>query len=430
MSISSSMNSGVSGLQANATRLATIADNIANSSTFGYKRVVADFHSLVVMQSDGSYSAGGVRTSITRMIDQRGAMVTTDNATDLAISGRGMMAVTSATALNQRDTDMPIRLLTTGSFRPDADGILRTTTGEVLMGWPANSEGVIPNFPRDTFEGLRPVQISANQLAGNPTTRMQLPLNLPASATNATGSGQPYQTSAEYYDNLGSPQYLEITFTPTIPATGMSHEWHMEIRDSASNGAVIGEYTLVFDDSRENGGNLVSVNSVLGDAYDLEKGSLPLTVEGGPLDLVIGAPGGLTQFSVNFSRSPVIKDGSPVGNLTRVEVDAKGYLNAIYDSGITSVIYQIPVVDVPNPNSLTTSNNQTYMIAPGTGQFFLWNAGDGPTGDMVGYAREVSTTDVAGELTQLIQTQRAYSSNAKIIQTVDEMLQEATNIKR
>ena len=57
-------------------------------------------------------------------------------------------------------------------------------------------------------------------------------------------------------------------------------------------------------------------------------------------------------------------------------------------------------------------------------------AGDGPTGEVVGFAREGSTTDVAGELTNLIQTQRAYTSNAKVIQTVDEMLQETTNIKR
>jgi flagellar hook protein FlgE len=94
------------------------------------------------------------------------------------------------------------------------------------------------------------------------------------------------------------------------------------------------------------------------------------------------------------------------------------------------VIYQIPVVDVPNLNGLSTGDNQTYSISPDSGQFFLWNAGDGPTGEMVGYAREESTTDVAAELTQLIQTQRAYSSNAKIIQTVDEMLQETTNMKR
>ena len=115
----------------------------------------------------------------------------------------------------------------------------------------------------------------------------------------------------------------------------------------------------------------------------------------------------------------MVKNGSPVGDLNRVEVDANGFLHAIYDSGITRVIYQIPVVDVPNLNGLTTGDNQTYSISPDSGQFFLWNAGEGPTGEMVGYAREESATDVAAELTQLIQTQRAYSSNAKIIQTVE-----------
>jgi flagellar hook protein FlgE len=61
---------------------------------------------------------------------------------------------------------------------------------------------------------------------------------------------------------------------------------------------------------------------------------------------------------------------------------------------------------------------------------FLWDAGDGPTGSVLGFAQEGSATDVAEELTQLIVTQRAYSSNAKVIQTVDEMLQETQNIKR
>jgi flagellar hook protein FlgE len=75
-------------------------------------------------------------------------------------------------------------------------------------------------------------------------------------------------------------------------------------------------------------------------------------------------------------------------------------------------------------------DQQTYLPSPDSGTYFLWDAGDGPTGDVVAYSREESTTDVAGELTSMIQTQRAYSSNAKVIQTVDEMLQETTNIKR
>ena len=119
-----------------------------------------------------------------------------------------------------------------------------------------------------------------------------------------------------------------------------------------------------------------------------------------------------------------------MGNLTAVEIDERGYLRATYDTGFIRTIYQIPLVDVPNANGLTALNNQTYQVSPDSGSFFLWNAGDGPTGAVKGYAREGSATDVAAELTDLIQTQRAYSSNAKVIQTVDEMLQETTNIKR
>jgi flagellar hook protein FlgE len=79
---------------------------------------------------------------------------------------------------------------------------------------------------------------------------------------------------------------------------------------------------------------------------------------------------------------------------------------------------------------LIPNGGQTYKVSQDSGNFFLWDAGDGPTGSVESYAREESTVDVAAELTQMIQTQRAYSSNAKVIQTVDEMLQETTNLKR
>ena len=155
--------------------------------------------------------------------------------------------------------------------------------------------------------------------------------------------------------------------------------------------------------------------------------------DGGPIELSIGAIGdtsGLTQLSDTFAPTAIVKNGSPVGNLTGVEIDENGFVHALYDSGFTRTIYQIPLADVPNPNGLEALSNQVYQVSSDSGAFFLWDAGDGPTGEVVGYAREESATDVAAELTQLIQTQRAYSSNAKIIQTVDEMLQETTNIKR
>ncbi len=433
MTISSSLNAGVAGLNSNASRLASISDNIANASTYGYKRAVADFHSLVLNGGNGSYSAGGVRVTTNRLIDERGPLVTTSNSTDIAVGGSGMLPTTQVSALEDDSGGYPLTLMTTGSFRPDSEGVLRTETGMVLMGWPANTDGSIPTFPRDTVDGLEPVHINLNQFAGDPTTRIELGVNLPATATAAGENGDSLDMSIEYFGNLGTSQNLNISYVPTVPATGASNEWTMTIRDSASNDAVIGQYTLTFDDARGTGGTLASVTKISGGDYTASTGELALTVDGGPLVVKIGTladPQGLTQLSDGFAPVSIVKDGSPVGNLSTVELDANGYMHAIYDIGFTRTIYQIPLVDVPNPNGLITLNNQSYQVSPDSGAFFLWDAGEGPTGDLVGYAREESATDIARELTNLITTQRAYSSNAKVIQTVDEMLQETTNIKR
>lgn len=423
MSISSSLNAGVAGLNANATRLAAISDNIANSATFGYKRAAADFESMVITSARGSgtYSAGGVRASTTRLIDERGALVGTANALDIAVSGRGMLPVMPAASMGSDFSDQPLVMTTTGAFRTDATGVLRTDSGLVLLGWPANADGSIPVNARDTIQGLQPVVINSNQTAGDPTTTMGLGVNLPAVQTEAGASGGALPLSVEYFGNLGTSETLDITFSPVVPASGVSNSWNMVIRDSAQNGAIIGEYALEFDDSRGSGGTLASVTTVSGGAYDAADGTLALTVQGGPMTVTIGRlgdPNGLTQLSDSFAPVAITKDGSPVGNLTAVEVDENGYLTASYDTGFIRRIYQIPLVDVPNPNGLRALSNQTYQVSPQSGSFFLWDAGTGPTGKVVGYAREGSTTDVAAELTALIQTQRAYSSNAKVIQTV------------
>lgn len=434
MTISSSLNAGVAGLNANANRLATISDNIANSATYGYKRAQTDFHSVVIQGSSRtSYSAGGVRTTNFRLIDDRGPLIATSNSTDLAIDGRGFLPVTDASALSDNTGAYPISLVTTGSFRADADGVLRTDTGQVLMGWPANSDGSLNTYPRDTMAALEPVSINANQYVGNPTSEMRLGVNLPASESTSTSAGTPHNLTVEYFGNLGTSEALEFTFTPTVPASGSSNTWTMEIRDSASNNAVIGEYTLVFNNTQQGGGTLASVTAVSGGAYSATDGTIALSVGGGNIALDIGEIGeanGMTQLASTFSPVAISKNGTTVATLSSVEVDEKGFLYAVYDQGFTRRIYQLPVVDVPNPNGLIALNNQSYQISPASGPFYLWDAGDGPTGATVGYSREESATDVAAELTQLIQTQRAYSSNAKVIQTVDEMLQETTNIKR
>lgn len=433
MTISSSLNAGIAGLMANATRLATISDNIANSETNGYKRTEADFHSMVLSSSGGTYAAGGVRTTTQRMIDERGTLVATSNPTDLAVRGRGMLPVARAAEVKADNGGAQLLLSSTGSFRTDSDGYLRSEAGLVLMGWPASSDGTMPTYPRDTAEGLEPIRVNQNQFSSDPTRNVEVRVNLPATQTAAGATGENSQLSVEYYGNLGTSESLMIDFVPTVPSSGSSNEWTMVLRDTATPGVVVGQYTLAFDDSQTAGGTLASVSATSGGAYDPATGNIEVTVGGGTITLNIGELGaadGFTQLSDRFAPVSINKDGTPIGNMTNVEVDPNGRVQAFFDTGVTRMIYQIPLVAVPNPNGMVSLDQQTYAPSPDSGAFFLWNAGDGPTGDIVAFAREESTTDVAGELTSMIQTQRAYTSNAKVIQTVDEMLQETANIKR
>lgn len=436
MTISSSLNAGVAGLQANATRLASISDNIANSSTFGYKRVQTDFESVVISGNGENYTAGGVRASTVRDINLAGSLASSSNSTDLAVRGNGFLPVAQLTDLKAGNGEPKMLLTSTGSFNTDENGYLTTSTGVVLLGWPANPDGSIPTNSRDMSTELKPIQINVNQLTGEPTTRVTLGVNLPATGTTVGADGEVQNLSVEYFDNLGISESISISFTPTVPVVvgdPASNEWTMTITDSVDPAVIIGEYILTFADDRTSGGTLASVTTVSGGAYDIATGDLIVDVAGGPLEIQIGVVGqsdALTQLADTFAPVSITKDGFSVGNMTSVNVDGNGFVHATFDTGVTRTIYQVPLVVLPNPNGMVSLDSQTFQPSVDSGSFFLWDAGDGPTGDIVAYAREESTTDVANELTSMIQTQRAYSSNAKVIQTVDEMLQETTNIKR
>ncbi len=450
MGISSSMNAGVSGLNANANKLATISDNIANSQTYGYKRADIDFASMAVSGPNSPttvgggrwFTAGGVRTAAIWDIDAKGPLATTSSATDIALTGRGMLPVTSIASVGQTSGSLPFMLTATGSFLPDANGYLRTPSGLVLMGWQADQSGNIAPQPRDSAAGLVPIQINRSAVAAQPTSTIGLNANLPATATQAGAAGTPLPVTVEYFDNLGTSQTLAMSFAPQVPAPGtpQTNTWVMEITDQASSLSA-GTFEITFGDAPPSAGLPVSVTQTApgtaptSTAYDPATGVVTLGLGSQTIEIGIGStsptgPQYLTQLSEVFSPVGVTKDGNPAGTFTGVTIDEKGFMHASYSSGFSKVIYQVPVADVPNFNGLRVLDNQTFALSRESGSMFLWDAGSGPTGGVQGFAREQSTTDIAHELTQLIQTQRAYSSNAKIIQTVDEMMQETTNLKR
>lgn len=435
MSLSSALNAGVSGLSVNATRLAVISDNIANSSTNGFSRSDVSFSSLVTPSGPNAYSAGGVAASTFRDVASAGSLIATGNATDISISGRGMLPVTTAASVGLAAAERPFEMVATGSFSRDESGFMITESGLALLGWPTDADGALQGaVTRESPTSLVPVEISPFLTASEPTTKMNFGINLPAAETEAGGLGNAFETTIEYFDSVGRDNTMRAVFTPTVPAAGSSNQWRLSVYDSATSATVpVAEYDAVFDASRTGRGALLAVTPVGAASYDAATGTARVVVADGPIDIYIGSPslaGGLIQLDSPFAPTNVSKNGAPAGNLQTLQVSDQGILQAIYDTGQTRALFQIPLVNVANFNGLTALDGQAFAPSPESGGIYLWDANTGPVGGIAGFSLQQSAVDVARELTDLIQTQRAYSSNATTIRTVDEMLQETTNLKR
>src|SRR5579862_8743974 len=180
MSISNAMLAGVTGLKANASSLAAISDNIANSNTVGYKRSAVDFSDMVNGVSPSTYDAGGVLTETRRYTDAQGTLQATANVTDLAVSGDGFFVTSSkAAGLTAGDPRFYTRA---GSFAVDANGYLKNSAGYYLQGWLADASGQIAT-DSNNLSSLAPINVLSVNNTAQPTTATSLTANLDSDQT-------------------------------------------------------------------------------------------------------------------------------------------------------------------------------------------------------------------------------------------------------
>jgi len=128
MSVYGLMRTGASGMNAQSNRLGTIADNIANASTVGYKRASTQFSSLLLNDTTTSYNSGGVETDVRYGISQQGVLAPSTSPFDMAIRGAGFMIVSAP--------DGSLALTRAGAFVPDGEGRLINSAGYTSTGNP------------------------------------------------------------------------------------------------------------------------------------------------------------------------------------------------------------------------------------------------------------------------------------------------------
>jgi flagellar hook protein FlgE len=138
---------------------------------------------------------------------------------------------------------------------------------------------------------------------------------------------------------------------------------------------------------------------------------------------------GITQLAASFNTSAVNQDGFGAGTLSAIQVDDNGFVNGTFTNGETKKLYKIAIAVFQNPRGLEAVSGSLLRTTDASGQALLKEAGNGGTGRIVSGALEGSTTDIAGEFSNMIVAQRAFQASSKVITTVDQMLNELLQLR-
>lgn len=412
------MRTGASGMNAQATRLSTVADNVANVTTVGYKAASCDFSTLLLSTTDMNYESGSVLAQVRQQVNTQGGLNSSASITDLGISGNGFFLVSNAGGT-------PL-LTRAGSFIPDGEGNLVNAAGFTLLGYKIEQDE--PDIIVNGFTNLQPVNFAKLALTASPSTEGGLMTNLPAKATALPAADLPSLNTGDtrftakssfiVYDNLGGNVKLDVYFSKTA-----DNNWEAAVFDG-STAAAGGGFPY-------GSGPLATGNLEFATNGELAAGSssaLSFTVPSGAdftLDLA-----GTTQFATDYMVLSANANGSPAGRPDDVEIARDGYVYALYDSGTRIPVYRIPLGQVTSPNGLTPLPGNVYAASAESGAVSVGFGTTEGLGDIISGALEQSTVDLAGELTTMIDAQRSYTANSKVFQTGAELMDVLVNLKR
>ena len=407
----------LSGVNAAQSDLDVISNNIANSSTTGFKTGRAEFGDVYAQSLLGTTTptpGQGVKvTGITQQFSQ-GDMEFTDNALDVAINGDGFFQVKNAGV---------VEYTRAGAFKIDKDGFVSTVSGARVQGYQVDATtGKVTGTVGD-------IQTQAALLAPKATTTATLTGNLDARDVNkvaanfvATDASTYHATtSMAVFDSQGNSRVLDLYFIKTADNTFsvMSYLDGATTTAGATTPLITG---LPFStagayDAAGGGGNKGLATIAKAAADGVAAISIALDISG------------FTQFGTNFAVNTATQNGYSAGQLSSIEVSDVGVVSARYSNGISSKLGQFALADFGNPNGLQPVGSTNWVETFKSGQPVLNKAGDANLGLIQGFALEQSNVQITQELVDLIVAQRNFQANAQVVQAEDAITQTIINMR-
>jgi flagellar hook protein FlgE len=403
----------LSGLLANSQDLSVISNNLANLNTVGFKSAAASFQDLFYQQygtsGDGNPIEVGVGTKIGSVPTNftEGNVQTTGVPTDVAIQGNGFFVA--------NDSGQQV-YLRAGDFSVQSNGDLVSSDGANIIGYQAVN-GVI-NTNATPGNLTIPTGLNSPPQA---TQNAELSINL----DSGTAVGGTFSTAITVYDSLGGSHVLTYNFTNT--AAG---QWNYNITIPAAdvgqtgNPVSIQTGTLTFNGAGQLTAPAADVTGIT--VNNLADGANPLVFNWNLFD----ANGNslLTQFSSTSTTSTTNQDGFASGSLTSYSINSDGTIEGSFSNGETQALGQILLANFANVQGLDRNGSNEYVATLASGEADLGIPGTGGRGTLTGGSLEQSNVDISTEFANLIVAESGYQANAKVVTTLDTVVQDTINL--
>lgn len=140
---------------------------------------------------------------------------------------------------------------------------------------------------------------------------------------------------------------------------------------------------------------------------------------------------GTTQQAGDNEVTFMDQDGAPGGSLVGVEINDAGTIWASYSDNQRLALGAVALTGFISPGELSREGDNLWRATAQAGDPVTGSPlDDNNLGKLVSHALEMSTVDMANEMVNMINYQRAFQANSKSISTADEVLKTALNLKR
>lgn len=484
-----SFNIALSGLAAAQKDLDVTANNIANVNTTGFKESRAEFadvYATSIFASGRTKVGDGVTTSTVAQQFSQGALQFTNNSLDLAITGEGFFALTP----DRQSQDLTYTR--SGAFKLNKDNFIVDNNGNYLQGFAVDAvTGENQSVSLSTTQPIAiPTSAGAPRATNNiflsmnvDSRAVELPRN-PGNFNPGDRASYTHSTSVTVYDSLGeahtvttyfrkvapddplnppawnewqtfvvfddnvnmpvAPAYISDPLAPGYPGLDLS-EWGNgsgALPYDGNGGVFIGD-SLFFD---PNGNLILPVVPPVAPVLTTPNLTLPAEALSAATAnyLTNGAQysqdvtvnyrdaSGVrlpTQYAANFDVTNLSQDGTTVGSLTGVDIDAFGRVLASYSNGDSSYLAQVTLVRFANVQGLKQVGNTSWKQSITSGEPIGGQANTGTFGAVNASALEQANVNLTTELVDLISAQRNFQANSRALEVNSTLQQTVLQIR-